>query len=297
MVRFAGAVKAQQLLVDGCEVRVAAADPAKARLEADLAASEKAREEAERRVRTADADAVKARAEAEAAVLRAKAEADAAAMKGKAQTEAAAVRTQAAQVQEASRTKAADADAIKARAEADAVALKERTESEAATLRGKAEADAAAAKAKAQAEIAAAQSQAVQEARAAKATAPATGADASRYDGAWIVTQKCSAVGRDPPFTRTANVIVQGGEFVVERGVPGEPGFSAARGRVAADGTLVMIGNGISPGQTSYGRRFDIRYEGRWTGDRFVLRGTFGARSCEVEIARPDTVTQPRSKP
>ena len=92
-------------------------------------------------------------------------------------------------------------------------------------------------------------------------------------------------------------MIVQDGEFAVERGVPGEPGFNTARGRVAVDGTLVMIGNGISPGQTSYGRRFDIRYEGRWTGDRFVLHGIFGARSCEVEITRAGAASEPRGKP
>jgi hypothetical protein len=161
-------------------------------------------------------------------------------------------------------------------------------------LKVKAEADAAAAKAKAQVEIAAAQSQAARDAGATKVAAPPASADASRYDGAWVATQKCSAVGRNLPFTRTANIIVQGGEFAYERGVPGEPGFNAARGRVAADGTLVMIGNGISPGQTSYGRRFDIRYEGRWTGDRFVLHGAFGARSCEVEIALAGAATEPR---
>lgn len=103
-------------------------------------------------------------------------------------------------------------------------------------------------------------------------------------------------MGRDPPFTRSASIVVHGGEFAIERGIPGEPGFNTARGRVVADGTLVMIGNGISPGQTSYGRRFDIRYEGRWTGDRFVLRGMFGARTCAVEIARQDGTPEPRGK-
>jgi class 3 adenylate cyclase len=278
------------------EVRLAAPDPAKAKLEADLAASEKARAEAEQRARTADSDAVKARAEAEAAALRAKAESDAAALKAKAQAEAAAMRSQATQAEEASRAKAAAADAVKARAEAEAMALKAKAESEAAALRVKAEADTATAKARAEAEIAAAQSQAAREAGATKAATPPAGADASRYDGVWVATQKCSAVGRDPPFTRSANIIVQGGEFAVERGVPGEPGFNTARGRVAPDGTLVMTGNGISPGQTSYGRRFDIRYEGRWTGDRFVLHGIFGGRSCEVEITRAGAASEPRGK-
>ena len=157
------------------EVRVAPADLAKAKLESELALSEKARADAEQRAKTADANVVKARAEADASMLRAKAESDAA------------------------------ADAIKARAETEAAALRAKAESETAALRGKAESDAAEAKAKALVEVAAAQAQAVQEASAAKAAATAARAastDASRYDGVWVFTQQCSAVGRNPPFTR-----------------------------------------------------------------------------------------------
>jgi len=272
------------------EVRVAAADPAKARLEADLAASEKARADAEQRARTADADAVKVRAENEAAALRAKAESDAAALKAKAQAEAAAMRLQATQTQEASRTKAADAAAITARAEAEAAALKAKSEADAAAMREKTQADVVAMRAKA-----------AQEASTAKATSastapPAASADASRYDGAWVAIYKCSAVGPAPPFTRSAGIVVRGGEFTVERGVPGKPGYDIASGRPAADGTLVMTGNGVSPLPSAYGRRYEIRFEGRWTGDRFLLRGAFGARACEVEITRPGTESESPGK-
>ena len=272
------------------EERVAAVDPSKAKLETDLASSERARADAEQRARTADADAVKAHAEAVA--LRAKAETDAAAKKAKAQAEAAATRSQA--MQEASRAKAIDADAIKARAEMDAAALRKKTESEAAALRGKAESDAAEVKARAQADAAAVQSQTASAAKTAEAAAPPASADATRYDGAWVATYKCSAVGAAPPFTRSAGLVVRGREFTVERGVPGQPGYDIASGRPAADGTLVMTGNGISPLPSAYGRRYDIRFEGRWTGDRFVLQGAFGARTCDVEIARPGTASEPR---
>ena len=293
----AGAIGWTQGWIGGAriaEVPVASPAPATAKLEADLAASEKARANAEQRASTADADAIKARAEAEAVALRAKAENDAAAMKAKAQAEAAAMRSQATQTQEASRAKAVDADAIRARAETDAAALRQKAESEATALKGQAESEAVAMKARAQADAAA-----VQAASAAKTVAAATlpaSADASRYDGAWVATQKCSAVGREPPFTRTANIIAQGGEFAFERGVPGQPGFHTQRGRVAPDGTLVMIGNGIAGSSSYYGQRFEIRYGGRWTGDRFVLHGMFGGRTCDVEIARLGTASEPRGK-
>jgi class 3 adenylate cyclase len=276
--------------------RVTAPDSAKTKLEADLAASEKGRTDAEQRARTADADAVKARAEAEAAALRARAETDAAAMKAKAQAEAAAMRSQATQAQEASRAKAVEADAIKARAETDAAALRGKAESEAAALRGKAESEAAAVTAKAQVNAAAVQSQAASAAKTVEAAALQGSADASRYDGAWVTTYKCSALSQAPSFTRSMEIAVRGSEFKVERGVAGEPGYDIASGRPAADGTLVMTGNGVSPLPSAYGRRYDIRFEGRWTGDRFVLRGAFGARTCEVEIARPGTASEPRGK-
>ena len=80
-------------------------DAAKAKLEADLAAAEKARVEAEQRAKASDADAIRARAEMEAAALRAKAETEAAATKAKAQADAAQLRAQAAA--EANRAKAA----------------------------------------------------------------------------------------------------------------------------------------------------------------------------------------------
>ncbi|NDP44014.1 MAG: hypothetical protein GZ089_15070, partial [Aromatoleum sp.] len=140
------------------------------------------------------------------------------------------------------------------------------------------------------------QSQAASAAKTAAAAAPQPSADATRYDGAWVATYKCSAVNRAPPFTRSGGIVVRGGEFTVERGVPGQPGYDIASGRPAADGTLVMTGNGISPLPFAYGRRYDIRFDGRWTGDRFVLQGAFGARTCEVEIARPGTASEPLGK-
>jgi len=300
---LAGGVAWMQGWVGGsrsAEVRVAAPDSAKAKLEADLAASEKARADAEQRARTADADAVKARAEGEAAALRARAESDAAALRAKAQADAAAMRSQATQAQEASRAKAADADAaLRARAQAEAAALKAKSEADAEAMSAKAKADVVAIQAKAAQEAAAAK--AAEEASAPKAAAAsaaprAADSDASRYDGAWVATYRCSAVGKAPPFTRSSGLVVRGGEFTVERGVPGQPGYDNASGRVAADGTLVMTGNGVSPLAAAYGRRYDIRFEGRWTGDRFVLNGPYGGRTCDVEIARPGAASEPRDK-
>lgn len=272
-------------------VVVTAADPVKMKLESDLAASEKARADAEKHARAADVEAASARAEAEAAARRAKAEADAVAMRAKAQAEVATIRSQATQAQEANRARIAEVDAIRNRAEMDAVALKRKAEAEATALKEKAESETAALKAKAELEAAAAQAEAASAAKVAAAAAARASAEASGEDGSWIATYKCSAVGRNPAFTRSSGIHVRGGEFRVERGFPGQPGHNVASGRPAADGTLVMTGNGLA-GDT--GRPFEIRFDGRRTGDRFLLQGAFGGRTCEVELVRPGEASRLR---
>jgi len=277
------------------DTRIAAPDPAKARLEADLAASEKARVQAEQRATMSDAEAIRARAGADAASLRAKAEAEAAGMKAKVQTEVAALRAQASQ--DATRSKASDNDAIRARAEAEAAALRTKAASDIAAAKAKAETDIAAMQAKAAQEAKEAQeasaAKAAQDALAAKAAsdavakpAIAANADASRHDGFWVMTQQCTANQFSPGFTRSADFLVRGGEFTIERGSPGQPGYNVTRGRPASDGSLVLTSNGIGNQSRGTGQPFEIRLVGRWTGDRYVLRGGWGGRTCDVEVAR-----------
>ena len=98
--------------------------------------------------------------------------------------------------------------------------------------------------------------------------------------------QECTANKFSGPFERSADFVARGGEFVIERGASGEPGYNISRGRPAADGTLVLTGNGIGGQARGRGQPYEIRFTGRWTGDRFVLRGTWAGRNCKVEIAR-----------
>jgi len=140
------------------------------------------------------------------------------------------------------------------------------------------------------------QAESAAKAAAASAAPPPPIADASRYDGAWVATCKCSAVGRAPPLIRSGGIVVRGGESTAERGTPGQPEYDFASGRVAADGTPVMTGNGIGPLASAYGRPYEIYFQGRRTGDRFALNGALCARTCDVEIARPGTASEPRGK-
>ena len=309
LVALAGGVAWMQGWMGGsrpAETSVAVPDPAKAKLEAELAASEKARAQAEQRASTADADAIRARAEAEVAAMRAKAETEAAATKAKVQAEMAALRAQAAQ--EASRTKAADAEAIKARAETEAAALRAKAETEAAAVKAKAQADVVAMQTKAAQEAKAAQdaaagkaaqeaaavkaaqdaaaAKAAQDASVAKSAASPASVESSRYDGEWVMALQCSANKFSSGFTRSADFVVRGGEFKVERGARGQPGYNIVQGSPAPDGTLVLTGTGIGNQSSGRGQPFEVRLSGRWTGDRFVLKGGWGGRICDVDIAR-----------
>ena len=89
-----------------------------------------------------------------------------------------------------------------------------------------------------------------------------------------------------PRNTRRADFLSRGGEFVLERGNPGEPGYNITRGRPASDGTLVLTGTAIGNQAFYYGKPFDNHFAGRWTNDRFVLNGSWGGRKCDVEVAR-----------
>jgi hypothetical protein len=138
----------------------------------------------------------------------------------------------------------------------------------------------------------AATAKAAQDAAVAKASQDAAVAKAaantepSRHDGKWVMTQECGANKFSGGWTRSADFVVRGSEFVIERGALGKPGYNIVRGRPAADGALVLTGNGIGSQGGGTGQAFDIRLAGRWTGDRFALRGTWGGRDCKAEIAR-----------
>ncbi len=79
---------------------------------------------------------------------------------------------------------------------------------------------------------------------------------------------------------------VKGGEFVVEGGKPGQPGHNLVRGRPSDDGNLVLSGTGINSAQRFRGKPYPVFFEGRFDGDRFVMKGRLGERACTLVLAR-----------
>ncbi len=120
----------------------------------------------------------------------------------------------------------------------------------------------------------------------AKAPAAQTAA-VSRYDGAWTVTRSCDAYEELPARVSSWKLSVAGGEFVLERGAPGQPGYNQARGKPGDDGSLVLSGKGVSDTKRTLGNTFIVFWEGRFDGERFVLKGALGQRPCTLVLARP----------
>ena len=79
---------------------------------------------------------------------------------------------------------------------------------------------------------------------------------------------------------------VAGGEFIIERGTPGQPGYNQARGKAGDDGSLVLSGKGVSDTKRTLGNTFTVFWEGRFDGERFVLKGALGQRPCTLVLAR-----------
>jgi len=109
---------------------------------------------------------------------------------------------------------------------------------------------------------------------------------ASRYDGAWTATRSCEGSEGSSPQVQNWRVTVNGGEFVVEGGEPGRPGHNLARGRPGDDGNLVLSGTGIPGAQGSRGKPYQVLFEGRFAGDRFLMKGRLGKRPCTLVLAR-----------
>lgn len=121
-------------------------------------------------------------------------------------------------------------------------------------------------------------------ARPAQEKPAATG---SRFDGAWTATRSCDAYEELPARVSSWKLNVAGGEFVLERGAPGQPGYNQARGKPGDDGSLVLSGKGISDTKRTLGNTFSVFWEGRFDGERFVLKGALGQRPCTLVLARP----------
>jgi hypothetical protein len=76
-----------------------------------------------------------------------------------------------------------------------------------------------------------------------------------------------------------------GGEMIVNTGQAGEPGYVTVRGKPGDDGSLVLVGKVISGAARYRGKEVPAYFEGRYDGERFVLKGHLGRRACTLVLA------------
>jgi class 3 adenylate cyclase len=117
-----------------------------------------------------------------------------------------------------------------------------------------------------------------------------TEADAARraaeFPGPWSAHFACEAQESQPPSTYFTPITVNGREFELARGKPGEPGSWKMNGRRQPDGRMQLAGKGVSGMKEFYGKPYTLAFDGRFSGERYSARGKTGARDCTLTIAR-----------
>lgn len=109
---------------------------------------------------------------------------------------------------------------------------------------------------------------------------------AAEYPGPWAANFACGALESLPPSTYYAPITVNGQDFELSGGRPGEPGSWRMNGRREPDGRMRLSGKGISGMKEFYGKPYTLTFDGRFSGERYAGRGKSGARDCALTIAR-----------
>jgi class 3 adenylate cyclase len=225
--------------------------------------------------------AVEERAKAAAELAKARAETDEAKRRAETESAASAEAKRQLEAQRASEMKArGEAELAKARADAEAIRRKADAELAAARLKQEQLPKAAEPAPKPAEPVVAA----VPPAPAVALAPPA--AAASRYDGNWKATRSCVPFEEFPTQVRSWQFTATGGELIVSYGQPGQPGYMTVRGKPGDDGSLVLAGKIIAGAERFLGQEGPAYFEGRFDGERFVLKGRLGRRACTLVLAR-----------
>jgi len=111
-------------------------------------------------------------------------------------------------------------------------------------------------------------------------------APASLAEQKWRAVIACEAFAGNAPSNNAVEVSVSGTEFVLQRGTSGAPGSWFLRGSPTAEGSLKLLGSGISGLERSRGKPYAASFEGKFEGAHYRASGRLGARECALSIAR-----------
>ena len=108
--------------------------------------------------------------------------------------------------------------------------------------------------------------------------------------GSGTATRFCDAWEELKPFNDSLPARVSEGEIVIERGEPGQLGYTKMTGRPTPDGRLALLGTFITTLPRLNGKEFPMRFEGAYGNGQYTLKGRMGTRTCTVIVrfdARP----------
>jgi hypothetical protein len=108
------------------------------------------------------------------------------------------------------------------------------------------------------------------------------------YQGTWAGSYTCGPTPNgNAGFVHQMQATVRANQVELNWGIPGAIGSQHSVGTVDANGSVRLVGEGISgiPGK-GYGTHYVIELSGRFDGQRFSGHGTHGERSCELVFTR-----------
>jgi hypothetical protein len=117
-------------------------------------------------------------------------------------------------------------------------------------------------------------------------TEEAAAREAVALPGPWTANLACAAEASSPPAAFPMHIAVNGRNFELTAGKPGEPHSAKMGGRREAGGRMRITGKGISGMKESYGQAYGIEFDGKFASERYQGRGKLGARDCSLTIAR-----------
>jgi class 3 adenylate cyclase len=103
-------------------------------------------------------------------------------------------------------------------------------------------------------------------------------------NGKGTASRFCDAWEDAKAFNDVLQARVVDGEVIVERGLPGQPGFVKMTGKPTGDGRLTLLGSFISTLARVGGREHLLRFDGTYGNGQYSLNGRLGARSCTVIV-------------
>jgi hypothetical protein len=116
---------------------------------------------------------------------------------------------------------------------------------------------------------------------------PATPIPAGTFDGKWLGTYTCGPTRRgDAGFTQPILATVRDGNMEMSVGRQGNPGWHHMAGAVAKNGTIRLVGEGVSNLPGASGNQFAIVLNGSFEAGNFKAHGVHGNRTCDLQLSR-----------